>query len=169
MPLASGFRVFYWCITPPFAVTGVFPLHAHPANPSALFRTFHACRNSLPGHLGCTIQEFIVPTGTSCSHRVCLYPVQAFLSPATLPLVWWSHAGGVLRRLSLGCYQTPPATQSAPQRPIHPAAVLPPKVAKRILDLDFVEMSEISLDAPPPPFQLVHPYRTFQYGWRSSR
>ena len=32
-----------------------------------------------------------------------------------------------------------------------PAVVLPPKVAKLILDLDFVEMSEISLDDPPPP------------------
>ena len=31
----------------------------------------------------------------------------------------------------------------------NPAAVLPPKVAKKILDLEFVEMSEISLDDPP--------------------
>jgi hypothetical protein len=35
--------------------------------------------------------------------------------------------------------------------PYNPAAVLPPKVAKRILDLEFVEMSEISLDDPLPP------------------
>ena len=35
--------------------------------------------------------------------------------------------------------------------PYNAAAVLPSKVAKRILDLDFVEMSEISLDDPPQP------------------
>ena len=33
--------------------------------------------------------------------------------------------------------------------PYNPAAVLPPKVAKRMLNLEFVEMSEISLDDPP--------------------
>ncbi len=32
----------------------------------------------------------------------------------------------------------------------NPAAALPAKVVKRILDLDFVEMSEISIDAEPP-------------------
>ena len=35
--------------------------------------------------------------------------------------------------------------------PYNPAALLPSKLAKKILDLDFVEMSEITLDDPPTP------------------
>lgn len=35
--------------------------------------------------------------------------------------------------------------------PFNHAAVLPPEVAKRILELDFVEMSEISMDDTSPP------------------
>ena len=35
--------------------------------------------------------------------------------------------------------------------PFNPAASLAPKVAKKILDLDFIEMSEVTLDMPPDP------------------
>ena len=51
-----------------------------------------------------------------------------------------AHAGGLV----------PPSGALSSQGPYHPAAVLPPKVAKKILDLEYVEMSEISLDDAPP-------------------
>ena len=57
--------------------------------------------------------------------------------------------------------------------PYNPTAVLPPKVTKNILDLEFVEMSEISLDDPPShtPANLHcwhgHQSRTSRCGWRS--
>ena len=35
--------------------------------------------------------------------------------------------------------------------PYNPTAVLPPKIAKKILGLEYVEMAEISLDDHPPP------------------
>ena len=34
--------------------------------------------------------------------------------------------------------------------PFNPVALLPTKVAKKVLDLEFVEMADISLDDPPP-------------------
>lgn len=39
-----------------------------------------------------------------------------------------------------------PTAGLSQQGPYNPAAVLPPKVAKKVLELEFVEMSEISLD-----------------------
>ena len=45
-------------------------------------------------------------------------------------------------------YAVPPPALSS-RGPYNPVAVLPSKLAKRILELDFVEMSEISLDDPP--------------------
>ena len=35
--------------------------------------------------------------------------------------------------------------------PFNPAATLAPKVAKKILELDFVEMAEVTIDAVPEP------------------
>ena len=35
--------------------------------------------------------------------------------------------------------------------PFNPAASLPPRIVKKILDLEFVEMSEVSADADPAP------------------
>ncbi len=35
--------------------------------------------------------------------------------------------------------------------PFNPAATLAPKVAKKVLGLEFVEMSEVTMDAPPEP------------------
>ena len=80
--------------------------------------------------------------------------------PATLPT--FSRAGGSTAGLNLlasAAQLVPPPTSvtGTPatltptlgllfKGPYNPAAVLPPKVAKKILDLEFVEMSEISLD-----------------------
>jgi hypothetical protein len=51
---------------------------------------------------------------------------------------------------------TPPATKHPAANslltdgPFNPAAFLPPKVVKKILELEFVEMSEISVNDEPP-------------------
>ena len=44
---------------------------------------------------------------------------------------------------------TTPAIHLYSKGPYNPAALLPTKVAKKILDLEFVEMAEITLDDPP--------------------
>ena len=50
----------------------------------------------------------------------------------------------------LGPSTSTPVVSLSSRGPYNPAAVLPPKVAKKILEFDFVEMSEITLDDPPP-------------------
>ena len=80
--------------------------------------------------------------------------------PSTLPI--FTHAGGStgLNLLAMaaglqsstsekdqGSFSTTANLHS--RGPYNPAAVLPPKVAKRILDLEFVEMSDIALDDLP--------------------
>ena len=99
-------------------------------------------------------------------------------------LVWWSHAGVVLRGLHLGFYQIPPASESAPQRPVEPRSSSASQGGQAHIGLGLWGDVRNPLDDPPPPTpgqpplhpllanlpsQLVHPYRTFQYGWRSCR
>ena len=43
----------------------------------------------------------------------------------------------------------PPSPSIRVPGPYNPAASLPPKVVKKILDLEFVEMSELTIDDPP--------------------
>ena len=85
--------------------------------------------------------------------------------PGTVRIGKAPSAGSVLPHLtSLSC-----------RGPYNPAAVLPNKVAKRILGLEFVEMSDISLDDLPPhtpgqpPSQLTRQSRTSRSGSKNSR
>ena len=50
--------------------------------------------------------------------------------------------------------------------PFNPAASLPPKVVKKILDLEFIERLEISMTHPKP--QAAPQYRTYHNGWNNS-
>ena len=60
-----------------------------------------------------------------------------------------AHAGSGPLPYSEPQSRAVPGPALASRGPYNPAAILPTKVAKRILDLDFVEMSEIVLDDPP--------------------
>ena len=60
-----------------------------------------------------------------------------------------AHAGSGPLPYSEPQSKAVPGPAVASRGPYNPAAVLPTKVAKRILDRDFVEMSEIALDDPP--------------------
>ena len=60
-----------------------------------------------------------------------------------------AHAGSGPLPYSEPQSKAVPGPALASRGPYNPAAVLLTKVAKRILDLDFVEMSEIALDDPP--------------------
>lgn len=44
-----------------------------------------------------------------------------------------------------------PSTPLSAPGPFNPMASLPPKVVKRLLDLEFLEMAEVSCDLDPPP------------------
>ena len=85
--------------------------------------------------------------------------------PTFIPTVWGHTALTPLQLLAAAASRAPPAGSTTPATlpPVaglgqpslsqpgtyHPAATLPPKVVKRILDLEFVEMSEISIDDIP--------------------
>ena len=66
---------------------------------------------------------------------------------------------------------TPVANLLSNPGPFNPPASLPPKVAKRILDLEFVEMSEVTVDNDLLQLQVAHWPRpachsqTFPSGW----
>ncbi len=85
-----------------------------------------------------TIDNASVPT---------LYPLFN-PDPAAVPGLELLAAAAASTEAQVTKGNNPPATHSTviPQGPFNPAASLPMKVVKKILDLEFIEMSEVTID-----------------------
>ena len=113
----------------------------------------------------------------TCDHCLCILIDMVSTAPLTLPtLPIFTSAGTAVAQdllaAAAGNTCAPLTTVTglgsgansllSRKGPFNPAASLPPKIVKRILELDFLEMSEITMDPdlvqapgrPPPPARL---------------
>ena len=110
----------------------------HWATPASISCLCGPCRFWTPALLRTTEQGSVNPEPGSSTGPHLLASVASA-----------AHAGSGPLPYSEPQSKAVPGPAVASRGPYNPAAVLPTKVAKRILDRDFVEMSEIALDDPP--------------------